>query len=144
MSNFPTQLVTLPQPQHPDFHALCDYIRAELPEILVYFPWLTAEMLNTFGPEDCFSVLRRFAGKRVNLDALCDQFPPNLRFKRVVGQNASDHNAIELQSDSGVFECLRRYHIQKLLQQNTPVNEIAATCGASIRTVQRQRKQLAS
>ena len=115
--------------------ALASEIEIDFVYVSTYLNWFSAQIMAELGAEEGLTWLIENSSKRVSFGELEDEYFSN-KFRRLVYQNSSQGN-IEIQSLTGLQESVRRYLIGHLLKDGRPQQEIAATVGTSLRTVQR-------
>lgn len=115
-------------------------IEVDFAYVSTYLNWFSAQILAELGAEDGLNWLMEHGSMRVSIGELEDEFTSE-KFRRLIYQNVSQ-GAIEVQSLTGLQEGVRRYLIYHLLREGRPQQEIAATVGTSLRTVQRHNAAL--
>ncbi len=111
MTDFPVELFIIPRAGDPEFERLVTFVEANHDEILAFFPWFTAEMLESFGAREAILFLADNASKRLTLAQIFENLPSSARFERSVWQNSTDCQYVEMQSATGFFDVLRRFYI---------------------------------
>jgi len=124
-----------PNIERDSIRALAQEIEVDFVYVSTYLNWFSAQIMAELGPEEGLAWLIENGSRRVSFSDLEGEFK-NRKFRRLIYQNANQGN-IEIQSLTGLQECVRRYLISHLLRDGKPQQEIASTVGTSLRTVQR-------
>lgn len=129
-----------PNKNNPLFNSLCSEMDKEMDEIITYLHWFTGELLYEFGSEYALDFLSKNGSQRLSVEKMENIFVGRGKFINIVKKNCSLTGYIEIQSASGFWKAIRRYHAIKNLQYSGQTQKIAHSSGISIREVQRLKK----
>ena len=129
-----------PPIERDEIRALATEIEIDFIYLSTYLNWFSAEIMAELGAEEGLAWLIENASKRISHGDIEERFENN-KFRRLIYQNSNQGN-IEIQSLTGLQECMRRYLISHLLKEGRAQQDIAATVGTSLRTVQRHSAAL--
>lgn len=141
MSDLPSQLLLFPLKGTRDYEQLTTYIEEKKSNILTFFPWFTAELLDLCGAIGTIDFLTTYGSRRVPVKTIFALFPNEPKFHLTVERNCAHGEYIEIQSATGFFDSLRRFVISENISSPITNAELAALSGTSIRSIQRLRKR---
>lgn len=136
----PDFLFQLPGKETAQEKLLGEFLDANKYKCIPYFPWLTGEIMDFSGGTTTLEIIREYGSIRIHSRDLYDFLGGSERLMRTFEMNGGDDGMLEIQSVSGFINCVRRYTVDMLINEDTDTQKIIYLTGISHRTIQRARR----